>query len=112
MRPQLPPELPSKWEICPACSGEGGSSAYLGAYTREDWDQMDPEWQDDYQAGKFDRPCECCKGTGKIKAPDRAKIARDPELRALLADYDQEIQDLADERRTMMRECGIWDAGY
>lgn len=58
----------SPWMICPECSGEGKSSAYLGAFTREDiercWDPDD--WQD-YLEGAYDRPCTVCGGTGKIR---------------------------------------------
>jgi hypothetical protein len=48
--------------VCPQCSGEGRSSLYLGAYTGSEWAEMDPEWQDDYMAGRLDRECETCRG--------------------------------------------------
>lgn len=58
----------SPWIICPECSGEGKSSAYLGSFTREDierdWDPDD--WQE-YLDGAYDRPCNVCRGTGKLR---------------------------------------------
>lgn len=56
--------LPGGWAICPDCNGHGGSSAYLGAFTREDMDE-DPEFFEDYMAGRYDRPCPNCNG-GKV----------------------------------------------
>lgn len=55
------------WEVCPSCHGRGSSSAYLGAYTQADRDEMDQEWLDDYRAGVFDRSCEECNGRTTVK---------------------------------------------
>jgi hypothetical protein len=64
---KAPLVIPAAWAICPSCSGNGGSSAYLGAFTREDLDEaFDPEAQEAYFAGEFDRPCTRCHGTGKV----------------------------------------------
>jgi len=52
----------SKFILCPSCEGRGGSSAYLGAFTSDDIDQMDDEFMDDYFAGNFDRKCDECQG--------------------------------------------------
>ena len=52
-------ELPSKWTICRHCQGEGTSSAYLGAFTRDDMDEAGPEFLEDYMAGRYDRACGC-----------------------------------------------------
>lgn len=50
------------YEVCPQCMGEGSSSAYLGAYTSEEFYEMDEDWRDGYMAGAFDRTCETCGG--------------------------------------------------
>jgi hypothetical protein len=68
-------EIPHKWEICSYCRGDGTSSAYLGAFTRDDWDQMDTEWQEDYIAGRFDRACPHCEG-GKVRVPDYSRMSK------------------------------------
>jgi len=67
-------ELPCKWAICQACQGEGKSSAYLGAFTQSDIDQMDHEFIDAYFAGRYDRPCEHCDGLGRVKVADLSKM--------------------------------------
>lgn len=64
-------DIPAKWEICCECSGEGKSSAYLGAITQED---RDLHWShdefEDYMNGGYDRTCESCGGSGKVLVPD------------------------------------------
>lgn len=70
---------PSKWAICDTCRGEGTSTAYLGAYTQSDREEMGDEWYDfaeDVQRGVFDQPCLECDGSGKIReftGPARAE---------------------------------------
>ena len=67
--------LPFKWEICSACDGHGKSSAYLGAFT---WEQMHEEGQEfieDYFAGNYDRACDSCGGSGKVKVPDFERMS-------------------------------------
>lgn len=55
-----------KFVVCPSCEGRGASSAYLGAFTSDDIDQMDPEFMEDYFAGSFDRTCTDCKGRNVV----------------------------------------------
>lgn len=66
--------LPTKWCICGQCKGHGKSSAYLGAYTADEMDQMDDQWQEDYFAGNFDRACDTCRGSGKVQKVDHEKL--------------------------------------
>lgn len=68
-------ELPWAWEICGRCEGHGTSSAYLGAFTGEQL-RDDPEFAEDYFAGRYDRPCEKCGGHGKVKTVVWAKLTR------------------------------------
>jgi hypothetical protein len=84
--------LPSCWEICDHCRGEGRSSAYLGAFTRDELDD-DPEFFEDYRAGRYDRTCEECGGSGKVKVVDRESA--DP---AALEAYDAQQRELAETR--------------
>ena len=58
---------PSRWIICPECEGDGKTSRHLGVINRDDWDADELEG---YFNGAYDRPCECCRGTGKIRAND------------------------------------------
>ena len=76
--------MPAHWVICSACSGEGKSSAYLGAYGREEFDEaFSPKEQEDYFAGAYDRPCEHCRGTGKVKVVDEGATLSPEQVEAL-----------------------------
>lgn len=94
-------KLPKKWEICAECRGECKSSAYLGAITSSDrqpggdWD--DPDDFEDYMNGAYDKPCEACNATGKVRVVDweqlrpnvkaayRAWLAEELEYQAMCA---------------------------
>lgn len=95
--------IPAVWEICETCGGDGTSSAYLGAFTSDDIVELGEEWREDYFAGRFDRPCDECKGSGKVLFPnlgvlnDREKAAWDEEC-----SYRSEL-----EKERSMRERGI-----
>lgn len=67
-------QLPCRWIICGHCRGSGKSSAYLGAFTRSDLDEAGPEFFDDYMAGRYDRACDACDGSGKVQVVDRKKL--------------------------------------
>jgi len=59
-----------QWAICGVCNGHGTSTAYLGAYTRSDREEMGDEWyefMDDVKRGVYDQPCPECGGTGKVQ---------------------------------------------
>jgi hypothetical protein len=56
------------WIICPCCRGEGKSSAYLGSYSREEFErEFDYEEQEAYFNGDYDRTCDTCHGSGKVR---------------------------------------------
>lgn len=84
-------ELEGKFEVCPSCRGRGASMRYLGAMTADEWDEMDSEWQDDYIARRFDRPCDECHGQRVVEVPDRDRWA--PEH---LAAWEEQQRDLAE----------------
>lgn len=73
-------KLPTCWAICGCCNGEGKSSLYLGAITGSDrepggmWD--DPDAFEDYINGGYDRTCDECRGTGKVRVVDHSKLTR------------------------------------
>lgn len=58
----------SQWMICPDCEGNGKHSKHIGAITEEDRDR---DWSydefDDYMAGAYDKACDMCKGSGKVR---------------------------------------------
>lgn len=58
-----------EWHICSKCGGEGHHSAHLGAFSAHEFaEQFSPDEQEDYFAGRYDRSCERCGGSGKVWA--------------------------------------------
>lgn len=96
-----PVELPSKWAICHACSGHGASSAYLGAYTRDEMDQQGPDFLEDYMAGVYDRTCDDCDGSGKVQVPDFARMTA--EQKRLLEEHERFEDEFAAEAEAERR---------
>lgn len=88
-KPYIATRMPGRWVICSACNGHGKSSAYLGAFSREDMDN-DPDFRDDYMAGNYDRPCESCRNMpGRVWKVDVEHL--NPRQKAL---YDKEQERL------------------
>jgi DnaJ-class molecular chaperone len=52
------------WQICPHCEGDGHHAKSLGVINMEDADE---EFREDYFAGRYDRTCEICNGSGKVR---------------------------------------------
>lgn len=71
--------LPTSWAICSHCRGNGTSSLYLGAITQSDrepggnWE--DPDEFADYMEGKYDRACDTCSGSGKVRVVDIKRLS-------------------------------------
>jgi hypothetical protein len=94
----FPAELPPKemesllprhyfaWEICDRCRGEGTCliDGLEGvAFTASEFDEaFDPEEQESYFGGGYDRACPDCAGTGKVLALDVEKLERRAPLLA------------------------------
>lgn len=89
-------ELPTKWVICSNCSGDGHHSRHLGAMSQDDLDQQDPDFLEDWQAGVYDRKCEECDGTGKIKVVDFDRLTPD-QREAHKREYEAEAAIRAEE---------------
>ena len=65
-------ELSAKIEICGCCSGKGThvNPAIDGhGLSQEEMDE-DPDFREDYFAGKYDVSCEDCGGTGRVAVVD------------------------------------------
>jgi hypothetical protein len=74
--------LPSRWEICDRCRGNGKHDhpAFANGLTQEDFDQ-DPDFREEYMRGRYDVRCDECRGAGKVLVPDEA--VAEPGLLAL-----------------------------
>lgn len=100
--------LPSTIEICPDCEGAGKSSAYLGSFSgnRLAEAQADDEWWADYLAGRFDRECAGCEGTGRIRVVDEDRC--DPKL---LEEYWEGIREVRASREQQRQEM-LFEGGW
>ena len=81
------------WAICDYCHGDGGHSRRFGAYSADEWDELDEEFQEDYLSGRFDEPCEVCHGSGKVRELDEDCLT--DEARTYLDEYRQNAYDSA-----------------
>jgi rRNA maturation protein Nop10 len=90
--------LPARYVVCGYCSGTGTSSAYLGAFTADEWSQESVEFREDYLAGAYDRECPECGGKRVVAMPRNRE------------DYDTQNQQVFDRYRTLMREEREYEA--
>jgi hypothetical protein len=76
-------ELPIRMEVCEDCRGHGTrvNPAIDGNGLSADDFAEDPDFAEDYWAGRYDITCETCKGLRVVPEVDREKA--DPEDLAL-----------------------------
>lgn len=102
-------ELPSRWEICCSCDGEGTTSRHVecdgGGFTASEWAEEDDDFREDYMAGAYDSACDECGGSGKVKVADRERMSAE-ENKA----YDEQLQADAEFRaeQAAERRMGCW----
>lgn len=94
-----------RWAICDGCEGEGKHSKGLGCISSEEMDDWSPEEKQDYFSGKYDRRCEDCGGSGKVRVPEagapfwvRRLWVQERQWAEACASY---AQDVAYERRML-----------
>ncbi len=82
--------LPAKYEVCTRCHGTGSHvnpNVDGNGLSRDDMDELGPEFFEDYMSGVYDVRCEECDGDRVVAVVDRPRC--DPEL---LAEYDEAEQ--------------------
>lgn len=64
--------VPSKYEVCPRCGGEGHHSnpSIDGNGFSDEIRDDDPEFYEDYMAGRYDVRCTVCNGERVVSVPD------------------------------------------
>lgn len=70
------------WMVCPDCSGRGCHTLHGHAYTRDELDELGPEFVEDMMAGVYDTSCDTCHGRTTI---DKATFADWAELQDMYA---------------------------
>jgi len=85
-------ELPTKWEVCPVCNGEGkhvNPSIDCNGLTASDFAE-DPDFYDSYMSGTYDVPCNKCGGRTTARVVDWDMLT--PELREA---YERQLDEEA-----------------
>jgi len=79
---------PGAWTICPLCSGDGKHSLAIDGQglTSEDFNDWTSDEFEDYRRGAYDRQCEACNGTGKVRKGHAEREARNIRRRYSLSD--------------------------
>lgn len=96
--------FPMRWIICEACEGHGTTTRHIecdgGGFTASEWAEAcddDPDFAEDYFSGRYDRPCDYCKGLGRVEVIDEERITswRD---KAVYKAYCEQLEDDRDYR--------------
>jgi hypothetical protein len=96
-------EVPIKFDVCPTCDGKGSHvnpSIDCNGLTQEDFAE-DPDFAEEYIAGRYDVPCYGCNGQRVVAVIDEDRCA--PETLKLVRDKQQADAEYAAERRSEAR---------
>lgn len=69
-------ELPSRWEVCTVCDGEGKHSHAVDGndITASEWAEWHPDERETYLRGGYDQQCEECKGKRVVAVVDEDRL--------------------------------------
>lgn len=87
--------LPTKFAVCPTCSGHGkhvNPSIDCDGLSYDDF-AADPGFYAEYRSGVYDVTCYGCDGERVVKEVDRTRCGAD-----LLARFDAEVADVERDR--------------
>ena len=89
-----------EWEICESCRGNGSHSKHLGVISSESWNEWSDEDQYFYMSGGYDKTCDLCDGSGKVKELDIENLPDD--VQKFIEQYYQDAaNDIAIRRSEM-----------
>ena len=82
--------IPAIWGVCDRCGGRGvhDHEAFSNGLTAADFDE-DPDFREEYMAGRYDVQCASCNGLRVVPVIDDARVARDEEYARLVDVYDE-----------------------
>lgn len=72
--PESTVEVPSRFEVCPRCKGEGAHDCWEGGIKGDELSQQSPDFFDDYMAGVYSISCTRCGGLRVVEVVDRARV--------------------------------------
>ena len=103
--------IPSRWEICDRCRGNGvhDNPAFANGISAEDFAE-DEDFRENYFAGHYDVRCEECNGTGKTLVPDETNL--NAEQVAALAAHREELSEAARDARADAYTRRMESGGY
>lgn len=91
--------IPTRFEVCDRCHGEGSHDAWDGGMTAEEMHEQGDEFLEDYLAGVYSVPCTECNGKRVVAVIDELRAT--PEQRAA---YEKHINDEYDYRAMVAAE--------
>ena len=83
--------IPAHYTVCNTCEGKGSHvnpAIDSHGLSREDFDD-DPDFAEDYFAGRYDIPCNECRG--KRVSPDINWDSLKPEIRKVVEDHIEDF---------------------
>ena len=101
--------VPGRYEVCTRCHGVGKHDhpAFSNGFTSEDMAE-DPDFAEEYKAGRYDVECSKCHGKRVVCVPDTDRLTREQKskLREHRATVAELARDEASERHLRMLESG------
>ncbi len=101
--------VPGKFEVCSRCEGTGKHDhpAFSNGFTQEEMSE-DPEFAEEYRAGRYDVTCQKCQGVRVVCVADEDKCT--PAQIANIRSNENTIAEIARDDRSehhlRMMECG------
>lgn len=87
-------QLPTHWEICDNCRGDGQLPLQGIVITADDWADWDDDDRHEYMHGTaYNSNCVECGGSGKIRVVDEDQLDEDT-----LAEWHRQLDEIADMR--------------